>query len=301
MAGPEPSYRLAWSRFGANLAGAFRDLHQDRAFADVTLACKDGEVGGHRVVLAAASPLLQTILRRLQHPHPLIYLQGVKVATVGHIMEFLYTGEVTVKQAHLDSLLAAAEELEVRGLAQSLVASQAARPGLGEEEPVLLPEGLQEVKLVVEGKEPEQEWWQEEGARELDSVEKQEGFYGYDEQGYYNGNNGEIKNCEDDIHGEDALDQHKEEAEATKSKEINQQLLTSIERTGGRQGYHSSYRCKTCGRVSRDRNTAMKHCETHLGLAHTCTICSVVYKSRRTLAKHYIKIHKIRRPSLGPC
>ena len=51
-----------------------RDLEEDKEFTDVTLACRDGQhVEAHKVVLIATNPFFVKILRRNQHPHPLIY------------------------------------------------------------------------------------------------------------------------------------------------------------------------------------------------------------------------------------
>ena len=89
----------------------------DSDFADVTLACEDGQqVEAHKLVLASSSPFFQKLLGRNKHPHPLIYLRGVKSDDLLAIVDFLYRGEANVFQENLDSFLAVAEELQLKGL-----------------------------------------------------------------------------------------------------------------------------------------------------------------------------------------
>ena len=97
-----------------NGVGSFRE---DNDFADMTLACEDGQqVEAHKVILAASSPFFQNLLGRNKHPHPLIYMRGVKSYDLLAIVDFLYHGEANVFQENLDSFLAVAEELQLKGL-----------------------------------------------------------------------------------------------------------------------------------------------------------------------------------------
>ena len=49
-------------------------------------------------------------------PHPLIYMRGMKSEDLLAIVDFLYRGEANVFQENLDSFLAIAEELQLKGL-----------------------------------------------------------------------------------------------------------------------------------------------------------------------------------------
>ena len=111
---------LQWNDFKDNAIGAFASLSQDKDFADVTLACEDGEqVEAHKVILAASSPLFQNLLMRNKHAHPLIYMRGVKSEDLVAIIDFLYCGETNVLQENLDTFLAIAGELKLEGLMDS--------------------------------------------------------------------------------------------------------------------------------------------------------------------------------------
>jgi len=108
---------LKWNDFQDNTNNAFGSMRNDVDFSDVTLACEDGEqVEAHKVILAASSPFFQQLLRRNKHPHPLVYMRGVKSEDLVAIIDFLYYGEANVYQENIDAFLAIAEELKLKGL-----------------------------------------------------------------------------------------------------------------------------------------------------------------------------------------
>ena len=108
---------LQWNDFKDNVLTSFSSLRGDTDFADVTLACEDGkQMEAHRVILAASSPFFQNMLKRNKHSHPLIYMRGVKSEVMLAILDFLYFGETNIFQDNLDSFLAIADELHLRGL-----------------------------------------------------------------------------------------------------------------------------------------------------------------------------------------
>ena len=111
---------LKWNDFQVTVKNAFGSFRESRDFADVTLACEDGyQIEAHKVVLAASSPMLQDILRRNKHSYPLIYMRGVKSDNLASILDFLYFGEANVNEENLDTFLALAQELQLKGLKAS--------------------------------------------------------------------------------------------------------------------------------------------------------------------------------------
>ena len=108
---------LQWNEFQKIVSSAFADLREDKDFTDVTLACEDGkQVEVHKVVLASSSPFFMQLLKRNKHPHPLIYMKGVKSENLMAMLEFFYFGEANVYQENLDTFLAFADELKLKGL-----------------------------------------------------------------------------------------------------------------------------------------------------------------------------------------
>jgi len=110
---------LRWNDFESNISTAFRELRDDKDFFDVTLACDDEQIQAHKVILSACSPFFRGVLRRNPHAHPLLYLKGVKFSDLQSVLNFMYHGEVNVAQEELNSFLAVAEELRVKGLTQN--------------------------------------------------------------------------------------------------------------------------------------------------------------------------------------
>ena len=95
-------------------------MRNDNDFTDVTLACEDGQqIEAHKTVLVSSSPFFRVQLQKHKHPHPLIYMRGIKFNNLATIMDFLYYGEANVLQENLESFLALAEEFKLKGLSGS--------------------------------------------------------------------------------------------------------------------------------------------------------------------------------------
>ena len=108
---------LQWNDFKENITFSFKELKEDREFTDVTLACEDGQqVEAHKVVLASASPFFMELLKKHKHPHPLVYMRGLQSEDLLAVIDFLYCGEANIFQDNLDSFLALAQELRLKGL-----------------------------------------------------------------------------------------------------------------------------------------------------------------------------------------
>ena len=116
---------LKWNNFQENLNSAFGSLREDNAFTDVTLACVDGkQQEAHKVILASTSPFFQNLLRKNKHGHPIVYLKGMKSEELVAMLDFLYYGEANVFQENLDSFLAIADELQLKGLTNGETATE---------------------------------------------------------------------------------------------------------------------------------------------------------------------------------
>jgi len=122
---------LRWNDFESNISSAFRELRDDKDFFDVTLACDDDQIQAHKVILSACSPFFRNLLRRNPHQHPLLYLKNVKYTDLQAVLNFMYHGEVNVAQEELNSFLAVAEDLRVKGLTQNQPGSQNTKASSG--------------------------------------------------------------------------------------------------------------------------------------------------------------------------
>jgi len=119
MGGSE-KFCLKWNDFETNISTAFRDLREEKEFFDCTLmSCDDEQLNAHKVILSACSPMFRNVLRRNPTKEPVLWLKGVKFSDLQAILTFMYNGEVNVAQDDLNSFLAVAEELKVKGLTSS--------------------------------------------------------------------------------------------------------------------------------------------------------------------------------------
>ena len=108
---------LKWNDYQENTSNAFKSLKNDKEFSDVTLVCDDGrQTNVHKIILSNSSPFFKEILSINKHPHSLIYMRGLKSEDLMAIVDFIYIGEANIFQENLDSFLALAEELKLKGL-----------------------------------------------------------------------------------------------------------------------------------------------------------------------------------------
>ena len=116
--GTSEKFCLRWNDFESNISVAFREIRDEKDFFDVTLACGDRQIQAHKLILSACSPFFRGVLRRNPHQHPLLYLKGVDYSDLVAVLNYMYRGEVDIAQEELNSFLAVAEELRVKGLSQ---------------------------------------------------------------------------------------------------------------------------------------------------------------------------------------
>jgi len=113
------NYNLMWGDFTSNLSLTVKDLRNDADFLDVSIACEDDTIEAHKVILSAASPFFRNILKKNKHPHPYIYLNGIKLKDMKNLIDFMYNGEATVSHEDLDKFMSVAHDLKVKGLTRS--------------------------------------------------------------------------------------------------------------------------------------------------------------------------------------
>ena len=114
-------YNLSWNCFEASLSSTYRNLLFDQDFTDVTLVCDDDkQIKAHKVILSSCSPFFKNFLLKNPHQHPLIYLKGIGHETLASITKFIYLGHVEVKHDDLNGFMAAAKDLNISGLTDSV-------------------------------------------------------------------------------------------------------------------------------------------------------------------------------------
>ena len=110
-------YHLTWNTFLTHLDCTFRDLVTERHFADVTLVSDDQvQIKAHKIILSSCSPVLKKLLLDNPHPHPMIYLSGVKHEQLESILQWMYFGETNVYKDNIEEFMEIGKELEVKDL-----------------------------------------------------------------------------------------------------------------------------------------------------------------------------------------
>ena len=250
------------------------NLREDKYFTDVTLACEDGQqVEAHKVILAGSSPFFQKLLKRNHHPHPLIFMRNVSSENLEAIVDFLYFGEANVFEQNLETFLAIAEELKLKGLSgENLEKEQIDKEADKDEEAFKAKDKHKQV-FKVKGKEalhskPEIRLDKIKEELDIEDATKQDRGFEYEVLD-------PISNDSADLSGHD-----EDHAKSMMEKSVN--LVGN-----GKDRLIHSFKCKICGKEGRGQ-VIKKHIKsTHLG--KTCSLCGQKFASRDEREMHEIK------------
>jgi len=61
-----------------NFQCGIETIIEDKELFDVTLVCDDGDIEAHKVLLSIASDFFRSVLKKSNHPHPLLYIRSEK-------------------------------------------------------------------------------------------------------------------------------------------------------------------------------------------------------------------------------
>ncbi|KAJ1525798.1 hypothetical protein ONE63_009001 [Megalurothrips usitatus] len=117
-------YNLGWSDFDSSLKCAVKGLRSRGDLVDVTLSAGGKTFPAHKLVLSAASNLFLELLKVTPCQHPVILLAGIGSDELEQVLDFVYTGEVSVRPAELSALLQAAHVLNIHGLVQGSITAE---------------------------------------------------------------------------------------------------------------------------------------------------------------------------------
>ena len=251
---------LRWSDFKENTASVFGKLQNTSEFSDVTLVSEEGEkIEAHKVILAFSSPFFMELLSENKHPHPLIYMRGLKYDVLLALPEFLYFGRTNLVQEKLDEFLSLAAELKLKGLVRdeeqdnkgSSSKPKTSHMKLVKENPIS--EAVSSIETSIQ--------------TQLDT--------------HTNAN----------TKVEQAQNENNENLEA----QIRSMISSSDEslRSAGMSGKGMVHTCKVCGKRGENSNIR-RHIESiHIaGVAQVCNICGQIASSRIRLQRHIYENHK---------
>ena len=268
MAGPQ-KLCLNWNNFQTNISSAFRGLRSDNDFADVTLACEDGQFfSAHKVILASSSPFFMGILKKYKNPEPLIFLKGMKSADLSALLDFFYFGEANIDQESLDAFLGLADDLKVLGLTRSENAVGGGKGKLEEIQNGTRDEPLPEVKI------------EEGGAYE----EKENHENGVNTGLATTTNSGQIEETKTALVDGDDI-----RTKVMSMMEYSENKVMSSKKPGSTLG--RARICKPCGKEG-TMATIWSHIEAkHLDVSYPCNQCEKISKSRNGLTQLRASFH----------
>ena len=262
---------LKWNDFQSNYCQSLKNLRSDVDFADVTLACDgDTQIEAHKIILSASSPFFMNILKKTKHPHPLLFLKGLKKSLLVSLLDFIYDGEVNIAHEDLTEFLAAAEDLKIKGLSEENnkskvvdIDSNSTNAGMPKaqiikpkEVPEILPHSypLAQSNIKLESYEIEEDY---------------NSIIEYEPEEIQLINDSAISIAEDQ-----AL-----------------QIESLMER------YDGVWTCKACGKTASQKCNIRSHIETHhlpSPISHHCEVCGKPCKSKNALNVHKSTYHRQR-------
>ncbi|CAG9782053.1 unnamed protein product [Diatraea saccharalis] len=129
MAMPE-QFSLRWNDFHSNLSQSFHALLEGEDLVDVTLAAGGQYVHAHKLILSVCSPYFKELFKMNPCDHPIVILKDVAHQELRQLLQFMYRGEVHVRQQELSGFLHSAELLQVKGLTGGRERSESPPPVL---------------------------------------------------------------------------------------------------------------------------------------------------------------------------
>ena len=111
---------VTWNEYQKKGKSIFRHLLESSEFADITLVSEDGQqFKGHKAILGSSCPFFEDLLRRNDHPHPLVHMFGVNSRELSVLLNFLYKGESSILQEDLQAFIVLARKLNLTGLTKT--------------------------------------------------------------------------------------------------------------------------------------------------------------------------------------
>ena len=248
---------------------SWQELQMENEFHDVTLACEDKTIRTHRLIISSFSPVLRNILKLLQTPHPLIYLQKVKFKNLQSLLHFMYKGEVVVSEEDISGFFEVAEDLNVKGLSERN--TEDIQISRFNQENI---ESLPKIKITSKN------------SSDNNSLQQ-------------------FTNVEIDSHNFISDDNNTNKFSSLpeiKSKFYNQEITENSTNNVISAIPETQFSCKTCNKIFSRRYVLKMHIQSiHEGRRYLCSQCNYKATDEGNLQKHIKSIHEQERYPCGEC
>jgi len=297
----DDKFCLKWNDFESNISRSFKELREEKDLFDVWLSCDNGqmELPAHKLILSACSSVLKHLLRRKSGSggcsSHVLYLRGVQSQDLEYILSFMYNGEVSLAQDQLNSFLAVAEDLQIKGLTQKKTSSsnksdynvsKTNNSKLVKSVPNSstvhnfdndLDDDIQEINpdpLIKHEPYPStQSSVIGDKDNQLIGYHTEEDYMGYDEENY-------VENTYQD----QELTAGSKVWDPTDSKSLDALYQRNME---------GDFICIHCSYTNKFKQNMQKHVETHLdGPGHMCRFCYKTFKTRNSVQTHISTYHR---------
>ncbi|XP_015592086.1 protein abrupt isoform X2 [Cephus cinctus] len=333
----QQQFCLRWHNFQNTLLSSLPKLLDGGYLTDVTLSAGGRHIRAHRIILSACSYYFKELFKDLSsQQHPVIVLPGMEYANLCALVTFMYNGEVNIYQEQLPALLAMADTLHIRGLAD-IAGNSRHDNGLFVNPPVLaqekdtsemavrkesndstaLAESLESVSTMHLTDNPEEE----------SSNDQDDTPYSVKTKPYYSINDKlnqrERKPIPGIIPSNKAVDKGQDSGmdegilvTEEKSPVLENVKLLPVDSENANFGFlggttvanrnatqssnKTSVTCLICGKQLSNQYNLRVHMETHSNSSYSCTACSHVSRSRDALRKHVSYRHPVASPQKRP-
>ncbi|XP_076169857.1 uncharacterized protein LOC143147964 [Ptiloglossa arizonensis] len=323
---------LRWHNFQNTLLSSLPKLLDGGYLTDVTLSAGGRHIHAHKIILSACSYYFKELFKDLSSlQHPVIVLPGMEYANLFALVTFMYNGEVNIYQEQLPALLAMADTLHIRGLADIAGKNSRHDNGLYVQTP---PTQLQE-KTLTEAPIKKENKDTVTGGESLETVLATEATENTEEpfndqesipycvktKPYYSINaklnqrekvnipsvNTSSNKYAEQGYSDSGMDESTpiledqitpiEDTKPPPVWDANFKFLTSSVSGRTSQNYNkSSVTCLICGKQLSNQYNLRVHMETHSNSSYSCTACSHVSRSRDALRKHVSYRHPVASP-----
>ncbi|XP_063863954.1 zinc finger and BTB domain-containing protein 49-like isoform X2 [Scylla paramamosain] len=107
---------LHWMEHASVFSQAIGNLRTKTSYTDATLACEGNFYPVHKFVLSTCSQYFNAIFEWTPCINPVVVINNVTSKELEALLDFMYIGEVSVKDSLIPDIMRAAECLRIRGL-----------------------------------------------------------------------------------------------------------------------------------------------------------------------------------------
>jgi len=278
-------FNLRYDEHEQSRAASLQALWENRDFLDVTIACDDDQIEAHKVVLSAASPFFQNILKRNLHNHPLLYIRGTTKKRVEALLKFIYSGETNVAQEDLEEFMNLARSLQVQGLNTTEDEMEEEEAAAKEEVPIV----QVEMKNKPAGAKAAKNRKQNRRVMKIEinaPINYVENVSDFTEEGAHD----IVKNyLEPETPKMKSVSQSADLILNTSLSEYEEQRESLIIKTES-----GNWKCQECPYEKKPLGHVREHVEKHIkGFALRCDLCDQTFSYKRMIRVHKRKVHSL--------